>query len=344
MILKALRVVCVLTLIRITVAYTVTGNGTNLNKLAHQKQQHLYRVVDDVSVDFSAVGISNGKANNGTHLPIVLWHGMGDNCCNDFSMGAFKKTLETKLGNKVYVKSLMIGDSAMADTNNGFFMNVNSQVNLACKLIQEDPLLKEGFNAIGFSQGCQFMRGYIQRCNNPKVHNFISIGGQHQGIAQLPHCDIPGVCSVVRRMISWGVNTKFVQNHLVQAQYWHDPTEEIKYKQYNTYLADLNNEYDIKNSTYKENLKSLNKFVMIKFNQDGMVVPIESEWFGYYAPNQTPSAQTILPMRETQLYKEDWLGLQEMDNNHQLVFYAVDGDHLQFNESFLNEKIIPYLL
>ena len=29
-------------------------------------------------------------------LPIVMWHGMGDNCCHSFSMGAIKK-VNTKL-------------------------------------------------------------------------------------------------------------------------------------------------------------------------------------------------------------------------------------------------------
>lgn len=36
-------------------------------------------------------------------------------------------------------------------------MNVNLQVKDACKQIADDPKLANGFNAMGFSQGAQFL-------------------------------------------------------------------------------------------------------------------------------------------------------------------------------------------
>lgn len=36
-------------------------------------------------------------------------------------------------------------------------MNVNLQVEDACKQIAADPKLASGYNAIGFSQGAQFL-------------------------------------------------------------------------------------------------------------------------------------------------------------------------------------------
>ena len=42
-------------------------------------------------------------------VPIVLWHGMGDNCCNPFSMGRLKTLLEEQIPG-VHVHSLMIGN------------------------------------------------------------------------------------------------------------------------------------------------------------------------------------------------------------------------------------------
>ena len=41
------------------------------------------------------------------HVPVVIWHGMGDNCCHDFSMGYIKHLLEEHLPG-VYVRSLMV--------------------------------------------------------------------------------------------------------------------------------------------------------------------------------------------------------------------------------------------
>ena len=57
----------------------------------------------------------------------------------------------------VYVKSLEIGKNVIQDTENGFFMNVNLQVKDVCNQLSSDPLLKSGYNAIGFSQGGQFL-------------------------------------------------------------------------------------------------------------------------------------------------------------------------------------------
>lgn len=43
------------------------------------------------------------------------------------------------------------------DTRNGYFMNVNKQVQTVCSQVAADPMLADGYNAIGFSQGAQFL-------------------------------------------------------------------------------------------------------------------------------------------------------------------------------------------
>ena len=90
----------------------------------------------------------------------------------------------------------------------------------------------------------------------------------------------------------------WVQNDLVQAEYWHDPTKEEEYKSKSIFLADINNER-AKNQTYIKNLMKLNTFVMVKFNNDTMVEPVDSEWFGYYKPGQTEEMMTL---QESDLY------------------------------------------
>ena len=42
-------------------------------------------------------------------VPVVLWHGMGDTCCNPQSMGYIKKLIEDQVGGGVYVRSLQVG-------------------------------------------------------------------------------------------------------------------------------------------------------------------------------------------------------------------------------------------
>jgi len=273
-------------------------------------------------------------------LPVVLWHGMGDSCCNPLSMGHIKKTLEEQMPG-VYVISLRIGDNVIQDTENGFFMNVNSQVSMVCEQLAKDPLLQAGYNAMGFSQGAQFLRAVAQRCPSPAMKNLISIGGQHQGVFGLPRCPASAaICNAVRKLLNHGAYVDFVQNTLVQAEYWHDPLDENLYREKSIFIGDINNER-VKNSTYKENLMKLQNFVMVLFTQDGMVVPKESEWFGFYTPGQ---AQEIMPMNQSALYTEDWIGLKQMDADGKLKFLSIDGDHLQMPEEFfINEIINKYL-
>ena len=78
--------------------------------------------------------------------PIVIWHGMGDSCCNPWSMGAVTKMLQDQIPGEVYVHSLEIGDSVVQDTENGFFMDVNQQVRMVCDKIQKDEKLRNGYN------------------------------------------------------------------------------------------------------------------------------------------------------------------------------------------------------
>jgi len=80
---------------------------------------------------------------------------------------------------------------------------------------------------------------------------------------------------------------------------------------------------------------------MIKFLNDTMVQPIESEWFGFYDDGQDVN---IVPLHGSALYMEDWLGLQELDKRDALHFLAVLGDHLQFTAEWFTSNIIkPYL-
>jgi len=277
----------------------------------------------------------------GNFRPVVLWHGMGDSCCFPFSMGHIKQVIEKALPG-IYVYSIEIGSSIDDDQTNGFFMNVNDQVKFVCKNLSADPNLAMGFNAVGFSQGGQFLRAYIERCNFPPVYNLITFGGQHQGVYGFPKCPAQSseICEWIRELLAIGAYVGWIQDFLVQAEYWHDPFAEDEYKRYCVFLPDINNENQ-KNSTYKKNLISLNKFVMTKFTKDTMVQPIESEWFGYYKPG---SDTQVIPLQETQLYKEDWIGMKTLDEANKLAFLSVDGDHLQFSEPwFLSSIVGPYL-
>ncbi|XP_046397082.1 palmitoyl-protein thioesterase 1 [Ischnura elegans] len=285
------------------------------------------------------IAIISGEASN--PVPIVLWHGMGDNCCNSGSMGAIKQFLEESIPG-VYVKSIMIGQNPVEDSENSLFLNANKQIEMACKIISEDTQLANGYNAIGFSQGGQFLRALVQRCAQPQMINLISVGGQHQGVYGFPHCYYPTHkwCDYVRKILNYGAYFSWVQNSLVQAEYWHDPVNEDAYKKGSIFLADINNEITI-NKTYITQLTKLKNFVMVKFNNDTMVEPRESEWFEFYTPGQ---AKYITSLRKSDIYIQDRLGLRQMDKAGKLHFLSVNGQHLQFTWDWFVKNIVNVFL
>ncbi|XP_012262178.2 palmitoyl-protein thioesterase 1 [Athalia rosae] len=277
----------------------------------------------------------------GDPAPIVLWHGMGDSCCFSFSLGAVKIILEQNIPG-VYVTSIRIGNSEIEDVENSYFRKVDDQVNQVCEQLANDTRLQGGYNAIGFSQGAQFLRAVAQRCPNPQMKNLISIGGQHQGVYGLPHCGSleHRLCDYMRKMLNYAAYTKIVQRKLVQAQYWHDPLKEEDYKKYSMFLADVNNEVTM-NEDYKTNLQKLNKLVLIKFENDTMVQPRETEWFGFYKPGQSVELQSL---QESTIYTEDRLGLRAMDEAGKIDFLSIQADHLQFTDVWLIENVIKKYL
>ncbi|XP_025193576.1 palmitoyl-protein thioesterase 1 isoform X2 [Melanaphis sacchari] len=267
---------------------------------------------------------------------------MCDSCCNPLSLGRIIKVLQKNLGIDSYVKSIQIGKSFEQDVKNSFFMNINLQVEDACKQISTDQKLTNGYNAIGFSQGAQFLRAVAQRCPYPPMLNLISMGGQHQGVFGMPRCIYSSHkwCEYIRLVLNKEAYAKWVQDLLVQAEYWHDPIKELDYIKGSNFLADINNERFI-NTNYRENLLKLKNFILVMFTNDTMVIPKESEWFAFYSPGQD---KEILPLEQSVLYLTDRLGLKVLEESERLHFLSVPGNHLQFSEEwFLNEIVNKYL-
>jgi palmitoyl-protein thioesterase len=273
--------------------------------------------------------------------PTVLWHGMGDTCCFSFSMGAVKDSIEQSIPG-VYVSSIMIGSNIVEDEAYGFLGDVSSEVSDVCSQLKSDPQLQNGFNAVGFSQGGQFLRAYVERCNDPPVYNLITMGGQHQGVADIPECTSVNstICSLVEELLALGAYNSLVQELVIQAQYFHDPLEPNEYLTYNTFLPDINSDITI-NTTYKENIMKLNNLVLVMFAEDTVVVPKESSWFGFFPDNDLSK---IIPYNQTQLYIEDRIGLKSLDEAGKLKFDSCPGNHMKFTMDWFNQHVtVPFL-
>merc|ERR1719411_1153436 len=157
--------------------------------------------------------------------PVVLWHGMGDSAAGMVGIANIIKDVIPD----IYVHRIMIGGNLIVDTESGFFRDTNRQVREVCQMLAEDPELQGGYNAIGF-----------------------------------PQCpgEMDPFCDIVRDLLNYGAYVDFVQDFLVQAQYWHDPLHFDTYVEKSLFLAEINNEKPEKNASYAENLAKLENFVM----------------------------------------------------------------------------------
>lgn len=60
-----------------------------------------------------------------SHVPLVMYHGMGDTAYG--SISSIKTYLENEL-QEIYVTSIQMGNNAEEDFLSGYFMNLNLQV------------------------------------------------------------------------------------------------------------------------------------------------------------------------------------------------------------------------
>ncbi|KAJ6603123.1 palmitoyl-protein thioesterase [Mycena sp. CBHHK59/15] len=274
--------------------------------------------------------------------PLVLWHGLGDSAS---SPGILQFTEEIKKVHPgIYLHSVYIDEDLDNDRRAGFYGNVNDQVQFVSEQISAIPELDDGFDAIGFSQGGQFLRAYVERYNSPPVHNLITFGSQHTGISDIPLCKPRDfVCQVARRATKGAVYGHWAQENLVQAQYFRDPANLETYYASNHFLTSINNELpESRNQTYARNLASLNKLVLVIFTEDKTVVPKESAWFGSEVVDDElalndhqrawQAGRTLVPMRSQPLYLGDWIGLRELDERGGVVFEVCEGEHMQIND------------
>jgi len=299
--------------------------------------------------DIAEKVISPDRKLSSNQLPVVLAHGMGDSCFNS-GMQHITELTSQLLGG-VYSVCIPTGKTQGEDTQNGYFLNMNANVDIFAKAIRDDPNLQDGFHAIGFSQGNNVIRGYMTRYNEPTVHTFISLNGVNAGEGALPHCfpNVNGLrsvgfdlCELLMEQASHRAYTSFSQEHSFQANYWRDPRPSMKpmYQRFSQ-LAEWNNEVENTNSTLKENYLKTKEYVWVLATEDGMVWPREGEQWG--APDPIDPFKTVLPMEETEWYIEDLFGLrtaQEQGRNH---FEQFDGDHLQFSNEEYTNWIMTYL-
>ena len=306
---------------------------------------------EPVSFPLSETKATHRDDDDDSPLPVVIWHGLGDSA--DAEGLKDIASLLDDLHPGTYVHIISLGKSAgSADRSASFFGNVTEQVEQVCEQLAADNILSTApaIDAIGFSQGGQFLRGYVERCGDwaPKVRSLITFGSQHNGIAEFQKCEsaTDWVCQGANALLKGStVWSNFVQSRLVPAQYYRDTSDYENYLDYSNFLADVNNEREEKNETYAKNLAKLERFVMVVFKGDKTVVPRESGWFSEVdvLKDGDKELRNVTRLRDREIYKEDWIGLKALDKRGGLVFEEVDGQHMQLKDKDLKRLFGKYL-
>lgn len=121
---------------------------------------------------------------------------------------------------------------------------------------------------------------------------------------------------------------KDLQQHFALFGYWRDPFNIEEYREKSVFLADLNNERDEKNATYKENIRSLKTMMLLYSVNDGVINPAPSGWFESFLPFTGPGDKGIVvPLRKSLFYIQDWLGLKTLHTTGRLQRHQGNCTH-----------------
>jgi len=233
-----------------------------------------------------------------------------------------------------YLYYVRMDEDPNSDRSATFLGNLTEQIAKACADIAADPILSTApaIDALGFSQGGQFLRAYVERCNTPPVRSLVTFGSQHNGISSFKGCGATDwVCKGAMALLRGNTWSSFVQSRLVPAQYFRDPEDYDRYLENSNFLADINNERVLKNVSYSKNIAKLVNFAMFMFEDDTTVIPKETAWF------EEVNGTEVTPLRARKIYSEDWLGLRELDRKGGLKFRTAPGDHMQLSGKLLSE-------
>lgn len=313
-------------------------------------------------------------------LPVVLVHGILDEA---ESMEEAAAWVRRALGKGSYVRCVEVGNGIV----DSWSRSMGWQLEQLAEQLQADRRLAKGFHMIGHSQGALLARGYVQRYNAPRVHTLVSWVGPQAGQFGVPDWEAnwPNAPAQAMKVINqvtssmWCARaarppppppiyrnahrlrlrryTPLTQARVSFSNYWRDPLRLPLYREKSTFLADLNNELvdahgrPAPNRTYAKRLRSLKAFVLVISSDDTIIVPRESSWFGFYAPNSTeqivplqvrarlpdrPARQPARPLtaaappaQRSPLYTSDLIGLRALDRGGRLHFAACDCKHIE---------------
>ncbi|KAK9480423.1 Alpha/Beta hydrolase protein [Lipomyces japonicus] len=270
--------------------------------------------------------------------PVVIWHGLGDSYDSDGMTRVSEIIKDIYPG--IFIHSVYVNPDSEKDSKQSLFGKLDDQLAYVCDQLASIPELSSGFDGVGFSQGGLFLRAYVERCNSPPVGKLLTFGSPHNGVFDFPPCDKRDfICRRRNAALKYQAYSYYAQDSVTVAQYYRDTERFEEYLERSAFLADVNNEREVKNETYKANLASLEQLVMYLFLKDETVVPKESAWFA----NVDNKSGSLTMLENRELYKQDWLGLRELGESGRTHFRTIEGRHMSITDVAVIEFATQYL-
>ena len=120
----------------------------------------------------SSLGLAHPRAGRRTCAPCsspgrrVRWRCVSSS--GDARAGVDRSTLPDAHVRRLVFTDYVLDDEPTARKERATTF-MHEQVERMCDLVDADPNLSNGFDVLAFGQGGLVARGYVQRCNNPRV-------------------------------------------------------------------------------------------------------------------------------------------------------------------------------
>ena len=280
--------------------------------------------VNNLLILFSIISLSYSI------YPIAVFHGIVDSC-EMKNTSILVNDLRRDLG--VHVECIEIGNGFL-DT---FMKDLQSQVEEACEKIKSNPNFQSKFSILGISQGTLIGRYVIEKCQmQGQVMRYMSFDGPQMGIGSIPKLTCGSFCEFLVNMTA-PLFYK-LKDRIAPAAYFRYKFDQEYYMEHNTFLKMLNNENEVKDEEIKRRFSSLEKVKLIKSKDDSVIVPRESSWFMFY----DFEGKEIVPLEESQFYKEDFIGLRKLIEEGKVTFTTFRDEHVIYNIVEYWEEIVPF--
>jgi len=83
----------------------------------------------------------------------------------------------------------------------------------------------------------------------------------------------------------------------------------------------------------------LEKMMLVMSLKDTIVFPKSSAWFEFYDRRGVE----IVPLRDSEFYKKDFIGIRELDEQGKVIFVRLTGRHTIFTDKDIINHFIPLL-